>query len=184
MSGDSSVSWTCSEDDCRGIRLRAGDRCLAHADSQDRDTELKRFAEEGTIDARRVTISAELLGRILGAAPLDEDRPNRPRLSKVNFDGATFSDQASFDHVTFGDRASFNGATFSDEASFAHATFGDWASFDGATFSDRASFAHATFGDNIAFAVVTFKDYASFAHATFGDNTSFASARFNVMLVI
>ena len=63
MGGDSSVGWeTCREDGCQGIRLyTGGDRCLAHADSQDRDAELKRFAEEGSLDARGVRISAELL---------------------------------------------------------------------------------------------------------------------------
>jgi hypothetical protein len=103
MGGDSSVKWaTCREDDCLGIRLRTGDRCLAHADSQDRDAELKRFGEEGTLDARGVRISAELLNRILDAGPLHEDRPQPHHLGKVRFDGATFGDHARFDDATFG----------------------------------------------------------------------------------
>jgi hypothetical protein len=67
---DQGVDWPpCSEEGCIGIRLDAGGKCLAHADGQQLDAELKRLGDEGTIDARGVTISAELLDRILAAAP-------------------------------------------------------------------------------------------------------------------
>src|SRR6266567_523566 len=141
MSGDSSVDWTtCSEDECKGIRLHTGGKCLAHADRQDLDAELKQLAEEGTIDARGVTISAELLNRILGAAPHDEQQPHRPRLNQVAFDGVTFGDGAGFEHVTFGDGAWFTGVTFGDGAWFADVTFGDGAWFNRVTFGDLALF--------------------------------------------
>ena len=119
MGEDGSASRaTCSEDSCQGVRLQTGDRCLAHADGQDRDAELKRFAEEGRLDARGVPISAELLDRILDAAPPDEDRPNRPRLTEVNFDGAEFGEGSAFRGATFADNAWFRGASFGDHASF------------------------------------------------------------------
>jgi uncharacterized protein YjbI with pentapeptide repeats len=147
MSGDRRVRWaTCIEDACQGIHLRTGDRCLAHADSQDRDAELKRFAEAGRLDARGVRISAELLKRILDAAPPDEDRLNRPRLTEVNFDGADFDDNASFAGATFGDHARFEGASFGDHARFRGATFGVLALFRGATFGDHAWFDQVRFG--------------------------------------
>jgi hypothetical protein len=75
------------ERECEGIRLHTGgDRCLAHPDRQDRDAELKRLMKEGTIDARGVMISAELLESILDAAPPDEDRPSGLRLSEERLD--------------------------------------------------------------------------------------------------
>jgi hypothetical protein len=194
MGGDGSVGWvTCSEDGCQGIRLRTGDRCLAHAGSQDRDAELKRFAEEGRLDARGVRISAELLGRILDAAPPSEGllKRHRPRLTEVNFDGvdfgegilfrgATFGDGARFMGATFGDRASFEGTTFGDGARFEGATFGDHARFNFATFGDHASFSRATFGDHAWFREATFGDDARFDVATFGDDARFARATFGV----
>src|SRR6266567_2782962 len=191
MSGDSSVDWTtCSEDECKGIRLHTGGKCLAHADRQDLDAELKQLAEEGTIDARGVTISAELLNRILGAAPHDEQQPHRPRLNQVAFDGATFGDRASFsgtifgdsirlDGATFGDRIQFDGVTFGDGAGFEHVTFGDGAWFTGVTFGDGAWFADVTFGDGAWFNRVTFGDLALFSDdATFGDRARFTGVTF------
>jgi hypothetical protein len=149
MGGDRRVGWaTCSENECQGIRLHTGDRCLAHADSQDRDAELKRFTEEGRLDARGVKISAELLGRILDAAPPDEDRPNRPRLPNVQFDGATFDDYASFEGATSGHDTQFAAATFT------------YSSFDRATFGNRASFDQVRFGRLVSFDDVKIGDWA------------------------
>ena len=68
---------TCREDGCIGIRLDAGNMCLAHADGRDLDAELKRLGETGTIDARGVTIDTVLLNRILAAAPRGEQEPDR-----------------------------------------------------------------------------------------------------------
>jgi hypothetical protein len=179
MGGESSVSWaTCSEDGCQGIRLQTGDRCLAHADGQDRDAELKRFAEEGRLDARGVPISAELVDRILDAAPPDEDRPNRPRLTEVNFDGAEFGEGSAFRGVTFGDHAWFRGVTFGDNTRFDVVTFGDHAWFRGVTFGDNTQFDVATFGDDAQFDGATFGDSALFRGATFADHASFGQVMF------
>jgi uncharacterized protein YjbI with pentapeptide repeats len=163
---DQGAGWTCSEDDCNGIRLDAGGKCLAHADGQHLDAELKRLSEEGIIDARGVTISAELLGRILEAAPRYLEQLDRPHFTEVRFDGATFDDGASF-----------AGATL-DFASFADATFGIMARFDEATFGDNVSFERATFGDFASFARVTFGDETSFERAVFGNRTSFKGGVF------
>jgi uncharacterized protein YjbI with pentapeptide repeats len=179
MGGDSSVSWTtCSEDDCQGIRLHTGDRCLAHADSLDRDAELRRFAEEGRLDARGVRISAELLNRILDAGPLHEDRPQPHHLGKVRFDGATFGDHAWFNGATFGHGISFANADFGDYARFDDATFGNAVPFDGATFGDYARFDDATFGNGVSFDGATFGDRAQFDGANFGHGALFTGATF------
>jgi uncharacterized protein YjbI with pentapeptide repeats len=179
MSGNRRVDWaTCSEDECQGIVLQTGGKCLAHADSQDLDAELKRLSQEGTIDARGVTISAGLLDRILGAAPPDEDRPDRRRLIEANFAGADFGDHVRLAGATFGDHASFDRATFGDHVSFDRATFDHFALFDGAIFGHGASFEGATFGDHAQFEQVRFGDHASFDGATFGDHAQFEQVRF------
>jgi uncharacterized protein YjbI with pentapeptide repeats len=191
---DQGVDWpTCRFYECNGIRLTASGECLAHAEGQDLDAELKRLGDEGTIDARGVTISAELLHRILEAAP-HAKRPHRPRFTKASFAGATFGDDASFQGVRFGDEVSFQGARFGDRANFEGARFGDRASFDGATFAygafaygawfggatfgDEATFVEATFGDEVGFRNATFGDGASFEDATFGDSVGFQDASF------
>ncbi len=182
-----SVDWpTCSKDECNGIRLDAGGKCLAHADHQHLEAELKRLADEGTIDARGVTISAELLDLILEAAPRDEQRPDQGSFIRARFDGATFGDGARFDGATFGDDASFARATFDDAAWFGNVTFGRGADFVEATFGDEvgirdatfrngASFEGATFGNNIGFAGTTFGDFANFRDATFGNEARFGN---------
>src|SRR6266540_1523375 len=179
-----SVDWpTCSKDECNGIRLDAGGKCLAHADHQHLEAELKRLADEGTIDARGVTISAELLDLILEAAPRDEQRPDQGSFIRARFDGATFGDGASFEGATFGNNIGFAGTTFGDFANFRDATFGNEARFgndqgERATFGDFATFDRATFGDGASFENASFGGAASFDGATFGDEADFAGATF------
>ena len=70
MAGPVPVDWpTCDEDGCIGIRLDAGDKCLAHAGDKERDAALKPVAQTGNIDARGVTISSALLKQILDSTP-------------------------------------------------------------------------------------------------------------------
>jgi hypothetical protein len=179
MDGKNDVDWpTCSEGKCSGIRLDAGGKCLAHADDQDLDAELKRLGEQGTIDARGVTISAALLERILAAAPRDEQHPDRPRFNKVRFDGASFGDRAGFGDVTFGDEAWFNGVSFGDRAGFGGASFGSKAGFGGASFGNEARFGGASFGNEARFEGASFGDRARFGDATFGNEAGFGSASF------
>src|SRR4029450_6872311 len=124
MGADNEVSWPmCSEDECKGVRFDPGGKCLAHADDQDLDSELRRLGDEGTLDARGVAISAKLLERILAAAPRDEQQPNRPRFKQVSFDRASFRDGVRFEGASFGDAAGFERATFGDGAGFGGATF-------------------------------------------------------------
>ncbi len=179
MGGDEGVGWpTCSEDECIGIRLDKGGKCLAHADEEDLDAELKRLGNEGTIDARGVPIGATLLDRIRAAAPRDEQQPDRPRFNKVRFDRATFGDKVSFDRAAFGDGARFDDATFGEWASFDDATFGSGARFGRATFGDEVSFGNATFGNGARFGGAAFAGDARFGRAAFGDEASFGNATF------
>jgi hypothetical protein len=178
MGEDNGVGWqTCSEDGCVGIRLAEGGKCLAHANDQNLDAELKRFRDEGTIDARGVTISATLLDRIRAAALHSAQQPDRPHFNKASFDRARFESETNFDDASFGDQASFGHATF-EGASFGAATFGDDANFGGATFNDSASFPDATFGNRAGFADTTFGRNATFQRASFGHEANFVSATF------
>jgi uncharacterized protein YjbI with pentapeptide repeats len=172
------VDWeTCAEGGCAGVQLPGG-KCLAHAKEDIRNTALKRFSENGLIDARGVQISAVLLRRILAAAPRDKQHPDRPYLNEARFDRAIFGVEAWFVSVTFGSEARFTGATFGDNAMFINATFGFGADFTNATFGHKARFMGATFGDGAKFDGARFGDWATFAEAVFGSMATFTGATF------
>jgi uncharacterized protein YjbI with pentapeptide repeats len=193
-------------DQCGGIRIARGDRCLAHVGADERGATLKRFAESGELDVRGVTISEALFREIADAAPHDAD--GRQTFSwarfdgatfegEARFDGATFKEDAWFDRVTFKEDAWFRGATFKgarfadpddpmfdpDEAmsrvsaGFSGATFKEHAWFDGATFEGGAPFNGATFKRHAGFDRVTFKG-AQFDRATFEGGAGFEWATF------
>jgi uncharacterized protein YjbI with pentapeptide repeats len=191
----------CSQDSCIGIRLPTMAWCLAHAAEEAPDAfdaELKRIGEEGTVDLRGVPISAELLRRLLAAAPHEGTRSTftaaqfaRSTVQEgVWFAGATFHGMADFDGATFEDGAEFAGATFHRAANFSNAEFYAEAEFDGATFEDGAVFALATFHGEARFGgatfhgqaqflMATFQDWADFAYVTFQDRAGFGSATFH-----
>src|SRR6266540_702653 len=174
------VRWdTCAEDDCIGVRLPAAAWCLAHAHEQAPDAcdaELKRIGEEGTVDLRGVPISAELLGRLLNAAPHED---NRPAFATCQFDGATFQDLARFGGVTFHGRAGFNEANFEDLAKFAEATFHGKAGFSASIFHDVAAFEGAIIRGWADFVGVTFHKGAVFEEAAFQGRADFRGATFH-----
>jgi uncharacterized protein YjbI with pentapeptide repeats len=179
----------CSQDDCTGIRLPTTAWCLTHAAEQAPDAfgaELERIAAEGTVDARGVVISAELLRRLLTKVPHED---GRPALQAVKFDQASFQEgatfgstifhgQAGFARVTFQGDAWFEGATFQGGALFDRATFQGEAVFDGATFQRWAAFDQASFQGDAAFAGASFQGGAGFAGASFQGDAGFAGASF------
>ena len=183
------VDWlTCDEDGCIGIRLDAGDKCLAHAGDEERDAALEQVAQTGRIDARGVTISSALLKKILDSTPRNPNGHAMPTEVQFNratfqgddamFTGATFQGSARFTGATFQGYAGFGGATFQGDAMFAGATFKNGAWFAEATFEGNAKFTTATFGEGAWFADVTFKGDAGFTEATFGGNAGFTEATF------
>jgi uncharacterized protein YjbI with pentapeptide repeats len=199
MTHDQPPSWQlCSYPHCIGVRLATVAWCLTHSaelDASAVEAELKRINDEGTIDARGVQLSAELLKRILDAAPhqhgrlalkvghfnmatFEGDATFRDAiLGDVRFDDATFHGEARFSQATFQDRPSFHGATFQSPARFnanfqkgavfAKAIFQDAARFDSAIFQGQTFFAGATFHGEAEFGLVTFRDGVVFAEATF-----------------
>ena len=190
MAGDRPVPWEpCSRDGCGGVRLVAAACCLAHAAEQDPpalEAELKRIGEEGTIDARGVRLSAELLERILDAAPHQDHRQalKAAQFDRVifqgeaGFDGVIFRGRAGFDGATFQGRAGFDGATFQREAAFAAASFHGRAGFDRATFRGEAVFLWATFRARAGFDGARFQGEAGFGGATFRGEAGFGRATF------
>src|SRR5215211_3759001 len=168
MAGDRPVRWeACSQDGCGGVRLAAAPWCLEHVATHDPsalEAELKRIGDEGTIDARGVSLSADLLARILDAAPHEADR----RVIKAaQFDRATFQGGAAFDGTIFRGEVWFSGAVFQG---------GGW--FTGVTFQREAAFAGTTFQREARFGAATFKRWARFSEATFGGGAWFDGVKF------
>jgi uncharacterized protein YjbI with pentapeptide repeats len=180
MAGDRTVPWErCSHDGCVGVQLAAAAWCLAHVAEQDPsalDAELERIGDEGTIDARGVQLSAELLKRILRAAPQENDHPIFK--GEAQFDGATFERDAQFDRATFKGHAGFFEATFKGHARFYGATFEGTVGFDRATFERDAGFDGATFKGAARFGRATFKRDAGFDRTAFKDSAGFDRATF------
>lgn len=172
MTGPVRVDWlTCDEDGCIGIRLDAGDKCLAHAEDEERDAALKQLAQTGMIDARGVTISSALLKRILDSTPGGPDGPAMP--AKAQFDAATFQGNVDFRRVIFQGDATFSETTFQGDARFSRATFEGSAAFGEATFEGSAVFIETTFRGDAAFGWTTFKRDARFDRVTFEGRIAF-----------
>jgi hypothetical protein len=103
----------------------------AGSDEQMIEHVLEQLRSEGTISVTGADISAELLARLLDAAPEDPSRPGQPLFGNVDFRNATFKDVARFDGATFEGVAPFDGATFERDAFFRGATFKGPATVEG-----------------------------------------------------
>jgi uncharacterized protein YjbI with pentapeptide repeats len=172
MAGQVNVDWlTCDEDECIGIRLDAGEKCLAHARDEERDDALRQVAQTGKIDGRGVTISSTLLKKILDSTPRN---PNgRAMLTNIRFGGATFQGDARFSETTFQGIAEFGKTTFQGIAEFGKTTFQGTAEFGGAAFQDTAQFIEATFQSYAHFDGAAFRSGADFGEATFKTDARF-----------
>ena len=184
MAGEQPDWAPCGQDGCIGVRLPATALCLAHAAEQipeGLDAELKRVGTEGTVDARGVVISAELLGQLLTAAPRTDDRPafNAVRFEQATFqgeavfEGASFQGDARFEQASFQGEAWFDWVSFQGEAGFGQASFQGLAMFNGATFQGEAEFNSATFQGKAGFSGATFQEMPVFAGATFQRDVAF-----------
>jgi uncharacterized protein YjbI with pentapeptide repeats len=135
----------CSQDDCIGIQLPGTAWCLGHAAEQAPDAfnaELTRISSDGTVDARGVMISAELLAQLLDATPRKD---GRSAFTAARFDGASFQGEARFEGASFQGVARFDRASFQGDAVFDRANFQERAWFDGASFHKVASFRRVSF---------------------------------------
>jgi uncharacterized protein YjbI with pentapeptide repeats len=182
MVGDQSAPWMwepCIHEGCVGVRLASAVWCLAHMAEEDPtafDAELKRIGEEGTVDGRGVRLNAELLERIIDAAPREN---HRLVLKAALFEGATFQGAAGFEGATFQGDALFARATFQSGAVFAEATFQSTSAwFDEATFEGEAWLDGVTFEGEAVFSGVTFRRKAVFVEASFQGEALFEGATF------
>jgi uncharacterized protein YjbI with pentapeptide repeats len=183
--------WTpCGHDGCIGVRLPTTALCLAHAAEQAPDAleaELKRIGEEGTVDARGVVISAQLLRRLLAAVPDKDDRPvfAVARFEQASFQGeaafnlASFQSEARFDKARFQGAARFDGANFEGGAGFGGVRFQGGAAFHEASFQSEARFHEASFqGGRAGFSGASFQSGARFDGANFEGGAAFNGASF------
>jgi hypothetical protein len=111
------------DDDCIGARLPDADWCLDHAAEQAPGAfvaELKRIRAGGTVDARGVVFSAELLARLRGATPRTDGRPT---FTDARFDQASFQDAAIFGGPASRARPGSPGARFRREVHFDQAAW-------------------------------------------------------------
>jgi uncharacterized protein YjbI with pentapeptide repeats len=177
---------TCDMSGCTGVQATGYTLCLRHLDPAQVDEVLASLRQGERLDSRGTIIDARLLRRILDAFPKGEDA--RPRV-KVLFIGATFSEDAWFDFVTFDIETEFSEATFCKSASFdgacfrANACFNDckfWRQFRslGVRFEGDANFSGALFSGPALFDRAVFNARAIFTHAKFNKDTRFLGARF------
>jgi uncharacterized protein YjbI with pentapeptide repeats len=173
------AGWTwCSHKGCIGVRLPATALCLAHTAEQAPDAfdaELERIGVEGTVDARGVLISANLLRRLMAAVPREDARPV---FIDARFERATFEGEVRFSGASFRGEAGFGGATFRGGGEFELASFQSTAGFDGAAFQDIVSFDQVSFQSGAGFRGATFKGGAGFARSTFEGEAWFTAATF------
>jgi Pentapeptide repeats (9 copies) len=151
--------------DCGGAAMSEG-HCVAHLPDERRADILR--PGRTSLDARGVSIGAELLAEILAAEP-----------QSVRFDGAEFTDDADFPSARFVGDASFQGATFVGKAEFAGAVFEGAANFADATFAGDASFARAVFHADAKFSSIRSRRQTGFNYARFLGYADFARATFD-----
>lgn len=181
------VPWErCSKAACSGVPAQGG-VCLGHLSRRALDKALDPVRRGRGLDARGVTITAELLGKIIEAAPRDvEDRPKLPKArfdhatfeAGVGFDGIVFAKDVSFDRAGFGGDAAFAGARFHGNARFAGATVAGRALFDEASFGGQAWFGGASFSGPASFRETQFAHLAWFGRSVFASDADFDVANF------
>lgn len=190
MAGAPTILWdTCSYQDCIGVRVGRFAWCMAHLAEREPSTfeeVLGGIGAEGAVDARGVQFSAELLKRILDAAPRRDDRLvlKIARFEQAiipdgaSFGRAIFQGEAGFSETTFLGTTAFSGATFQRGAWFNEATFQRGAWFIGVTFQHDAWFSEATFCGQAEFFRATFQALAEFSEVTFRHEAGFRQADF------
>jgi uncharacterized protein YjbI with pentapeptide repeats len=169
------VAWErCKLPGCTGAALAPGIYCLADLNPEPLAAELERIGAEGTVDARGVTVTPELLAQLIAAMPREDDHP---AVGTARFEQATFEPGCAFDGLVFTGQARFDGATFLGEASFVGAVFGHDADFTGATF-EAASFRDARFRREARLSATTFRGRTLFHRADFAQRADFFDATF------
>src|SRR6266498_642026 len=168
----------CMQDGCNGVRVGVSGDCLAHVSETARTKALRRFTDDGVMDARGVPIDARLLRTILDAAPRDPDEPQLPFLPAVRFDHARFGDGVDFAAARFGDHTQFTWARFGNRVKLYEARFGHDVRFNGACFAEDVDCRVARFGNQASFEGAQFGPGLRLWGASFGHGAQFTRARF------
>ena len=156
----------CATAQCQRTRIGRSDHCLAHVGQAGLSHAVREHT--GTIDARRMSISAEILDAIKAG----------PLVKPIWFDEATFESPVDFSGCRFMAPISFEYASFKDTVSFDEAAFTQLTSFGGSCFHSQATFNRTRFHAAALFDAVRFISGVSFATGTFHGGASFAGAHF------
>jgi hypothetical protein len=166
------------ENRCSGVQVSHFDRCLAHLKWTELNGFLKQLPRGAHLDVRGTTLDSILFNRITQA--FTSPNSSSAEFGRVDFTGATFTENSNFSNATFTENAYFPGATFTRYAYFDLAVFTKNAYFRGATFTEGASFGAATFTAGSAyFGEATFTKDSSFSDGTFAERAYFDLAKFN-----
>lgn len=189
----------CADPECSAPLVEGLPACLAHLDEGARAAYLAQVRAGRTLDARGMTISAELFEQVTRhhrrqpeptdryLTRMEEQRAGAPAATPglAHFDDATFEAGISLDGLDFPQGASFQRAHFADltvgtvvfggPVSFAAALFTAPADFGQATFDGDATFDRADFRREALFSGVRFEQEATFRHTRFGDVASFGN---------
>ena len=160
---------------CRGAAVGRFSECLEHLSRDDLYRVLADFGEGEPLDARGTRIDAQLLRRIITAAPTTG---GRQQLRNIFFSGARFTDEAFFGDVQFVDDALFCRTRFGHNAWFQRVRFGSDAHFDGARFVGQARFDDAELVGDALFSDAWFRRDARFQRARFRGDAWFQQVRF------
>jgi uncharacterized protein YjbI with pentapeptide repeats len=163
----------CGASGCIGVRVEGHEACLAHMNSEARQSALAALAPGADLDLRGAPIDAELLQQVLAALRAGDDPP---RVGDARFDRAQFSEVAVFEGVRFAREVWFEEARFSGDARFDRAQFSERAVFTGVRFGEAAVFNSAQFDRDAEFAGVRFTGMAWFVEAQVAGMAAFTDA--------
>jgi hypothetical protein len=139
---------TCTFDGCIGIRVKGEEWCLAHVDTEVRETVLAALKPGAALDLRGTPFDRELLDRLLNALRSED---GVPRLGNATFALAKFSEDASFRRAEFVESAMFSWAEFSGSASFDEVKIRGGAWFEHAVMTSLGNFRAAQFSGDVGF---------------------------------
>lgn len=100
-------------------------------------------------------------------------------LSRVEADGAVFTQDADWSETRFGQSASFTNAVFQREARFRSAIFFDRARFNQAQFRGSANFQSSEFQAAASFHQAAFKQFANFSRIQWQEIADFAQTHWS-----
>lgn len=175
--------------DCKRAAAVRNARCVAHLSDPEFDDHCARVARAGIVDARRATISAGRLNRLLEAA----QEGSKGEVTALLLDEATVKGEFAADPLKLGCYASLAGATFEGgvelavearcPVTFKAAIFRGPVAIGG-QFAHSVDFDRAEFGDSLSLYNVFVAGVGFFVNARFGGRLELGQAQFLTALRI